>query len=376
MVFHPDLSAAKDLLAPLIAKQSVNPPGNESLVTNVVKSWFDAWGIPYEEFEGVAGRANLVGTIGSSGPVIIIVGHSDVVPAGDGWQSDPFTLTEKAGLWYGRGTVDNKGPMASILLAAKELKEHEAALQCTVKVVIAADEERGSGAGIIHVLEKGLTGDMGIIPDIGGHLENIDVAEKGRLEVVVTATGRQGHGAYPSSGKNAITLLAKFIAAVEQITFDYQAHPFLSAPTLNVGMVSGGAAANMIPGKAQATIDIRFLPGMREEAIMGTLETSAKEIDQEAFSFEVTDRLLPTSVPADHALVTKLQASIKAVTGKDAGLEGTSGATIAKPLNEAGIPSIGCGIGDGDLMHVADEHIDPEEILQLARVLVDFCERQ
>ncbi len=352
------------ILSTLISKKTVNPPGDESLVTDYIKQLFTAWNIPFETFEKTPGRTNIIGTVGQGKPVIAIICHSDVVPPGENWETDPFTLVEKEGKFYGRGVVDNKGPLTSILLAAKEC-----AKQCTVKIVAAADEEKGSKQGAIYLLnECNFTADYVIIPDIGGNLKNIDIAEKGRLEIKVIAKGRQGHGAYPESGSNAINTLSEFITKLQNHQLTYTEHPFLSPPTINVGNISGGDAANMIPALATATLDIRTLPSMTTEKVLVELQSIAKE----NIEFEVLNVLNPTQIPPDNKLVEAIMQAITQVTHNQPKLVGTNGATIAKPFIEKGIPAVGIGIGD--MMHVANECIEKQEIINLKEVLLKTIE--
>lgn len=370
-----DEALLKTILKSLVSKKTVNPPGDESLAAGYIAGLFRQWRTPYKRLEKSRSRANVVATIGKGKPVIVIVGHTDVVPPGEGWKGDPFTLKESKGVFTGRGVVDDKGPLTAVLLAAKHLKRHEKDLRCTVKIVAAADEERGSEYGALFLLKGGLKADYAIIPDICGSLKTLDIAEKGRIEVQVAAHGKQGHGAYPESGLNAIDLLAAFLVKLKGHRFAHKKHPYLSAPTCNTGNIAGGSASNMIPATASAVLDIRFLPGMKPKTIVEELQALADTVPHGSFTFETLSIAPPTQVAARNSLVKALQEATKEVTGKVPVPVGSNGATIAKQFIAEGIPAVGIGIGDQDQMHAPNESIKKKEIVDLARVLVLAVEK-
>ena len=99
----------------LIGANTVNPPGNERLAVNIVEKYFKTHGIRYNIFEKIAGRANIVGYIGNRSPTLLVACHLDVVPPGNGWDTDPFKSVVRNGRIYGRGANDNKGQMSSML---------------------------------------------------------------------------------------------------------------------------------------------------------------------------------------------------------------------------------------------------------------------
>lgn len=191
----------------------------------------------------------------------------DVVPPEDGWDSDPFTPVEKDGFLYGRGVLDNKGPPAASLLAARVLKQVVGDDGIGGELIIAAlaDEEASSvegDFGVGYLLEEDfIRPTCAIIPDIGENMRSIDVAEKGRVVLRIVAAGVQAHGSTPERGVNAIYKMAHFVTKLEQLQLPHQVHPVLRSPTLNLGEVHGGAAPNIVPGECTAYVDVRIVPG-------------------------------------------------------------------------------------------------------------------
>lgn len=299
--------------------------------------------------------------------------HLDVVPAGEGWDADPFALRVDRGKAIGRGVLDNKGPLAAMLMAARFLREN-ATLKGTFVLVAAADEECGSALGLEWLLSRGNTApSMAIIPDIGGHMKVIDVAEKGVMFVEATAQGRQAHGSRPELGVNAIWIMADFLQRLRERPVPPGSHPLLTPSTCNLGRVEGGTAPNMVPARCTACLDIRYLPGQDPERILGHLEMLAEDVRRAhpdgELQLRVQTQLPPTEIPCDHPLVTALQNSVREVLGRTAKATGASGATVAKQLIARGIPAVGCGPGDEGQAHTANESIEIGDLAGLGQVL-------
>jgi len=126
--------------------------GEEYRVAEIVKRVFEKNDIPYDVYARQEGRPNVIAILGKneSGKRLLMPAHMDIVPAGEGWDTDPFEAVEKDGMLFGRGTLDNKGPLASILLAAEVMKELGLDNELTGQLQIAAlsDEEAEDPDGI------------------------------------------------------------------------------------------------------------------------------------------------------------------------------------------------------------------------------------
>ena len=193
-----------DLLSALIAARTENPPGNESAAAAELGAFFKRYDIPFEEFAAEPERVNLIGRVGSGGKTLLLPGHLDTVPAGDGWTHPPFAARILDGRMYGRGASDDKGPTAALALAGACLKQCFQ-LNGTVLLAGVADEELGSALGLEYLLQEGkLAADFAIVPDVAGNMKTIDMAEKGLLFVEIVSHGRQAHGSTPEQGVNAL----------------------------------------------------------------------------------------------------------------------------------------------------------------------------
>ena len=253
----------------LIGANTVNPPGNEYLAVDIIKKYFSTHSIRYETFEKVAGRTNIIGYIGKGSPTLLVACHLDVVPAGDGWDTDPFKSVVKDGRIFGRGANDNKGQMAPMLVLAKLLKENESTLNGSLMLIGAADEEKGSRLGLEYLLDEcGITADYAIIPDVANNMKIIDVGEKGALFLNIISHGKQCHGSTPEKGTNAIWNMIELLNQVKELKHKCISHELFTPPTMNLGTISGGAAHNIVPAKCEAKLDIRYLPGETGKEIL------------------------------------------------------------------------------------------------------------
>jgi acetylornithine deacetylase/succinyl-diaminopimelate desuccinylase family protein len=361
------------LLSKLIAQDTTNPPGNEYLAAAVVKKFFRKNSIRYRVFEREKGRTNLIGYIGKGKPRLIVACHLDTVPAGKGWKSDPFKAKVKGGRIYGRGAVDNKGPLAGVLVAAAILKKAEKRLKGQIAFACLADEERGSKCGMYHLLNKGrLHGEYALVPDIEHELKKIDVAEKGLLFLKITSFGRQAHGSSPKEGINAIWNMLEFLGLFRHYRMKAKPHALLSPPTINLGVIRGGEAPNIVPGECSVKIDIRYLPSQKAPAIISDIKTMLKKVERKnktaRFRLEVIDDQKPVEADVDNELIRSIKKHVKAVTGSSATIIGLSGTTLVKPLAAKGVRAVGFSPGEG-MAHKTNEFISVSELVAFSKIL-------
>ncbi len=365
-------------LCDLIRARTVNPPGDEYLAAKVLTDFCDSRGIACETFEKEVGRTNVVARIGSGRPRVLVPCHFDVVPAGDGWETDPFEPVETGGRIYGRGAKDNKGPLAAMMLAAAYLKDHEADLPGQLVLVGCADEEAGSALGMMYLLaECGLEAECSIVPDAGHEMRLIDVGEKGALFMKVVAVGRQAHGSTPERGASALWPVLDFLGRIRQWRPppppESEATDLFTPATLNIGAVHAGAVPNMVPGRCEALIDVRYLPGTDGSDIIEHLRSELAAVEAASdgvrMALEVTTHQLPTLVDTQGPLARALERATERVTGIRPERYGQSGATVAKFLILEGIPAVGFCCGPEGVAHVAGEWIDLDDVARFAEVM-------
>lgn len=381
-----ELQTAIEILSELVAARSENHPGDGPLTCSeagaaaVVARYFDLYGIGYRTYEKAPGRTNIIGKIGSGGPVLIIPSHLDTVPAGAGWRTDPFALHMDAGRARGRGACDDKAAMAASLIAAARLARSKARPGGTVLIAGIADEEKGNTYGAKYLLqEEKLMADFAIVPDAPSHMRELDIAEKGMVSVRVTSYGKASHASLPERGVNAVVHLARLAATLSDANLASPPHNCFTPATMNVGTFSGGVAPNVVPDMAVMVVDFRILPGMTQADAEGFVRGAAKEVKarygEARFEVEVTSSMPPHDIALAGARGAALVEGVQEAAGRALGRTLTpvckGGVTFAKEFVLAGIPAIALGPGDPAAPHVANEWIETEEIIQLADFLVE-----
>ncbi len=378
------------ILGEMVAQKTVNVPsdklprfdylkirGEEWRVAEIVKREFTQWGIPFDVFTRMEGRPNVIGYVGKGtdpGKKLFMACHMDVVPPGTGWDTDPFVMLERDGKVYGRGVLDNKGPLASSMLAAKVMKQvvGDDAIPGQLQVSGMSDEEASDPDGIdygVHYLmeEKLISPTYAIIPDIGENMLKIDVAEKGRMVVRVHAKGVQAHGSTPHLGVNAIHKMARFLTSLEDYELQYTPDPVLKKPTVNVGEIHGGAAANIVPSECYCDIDLRIIPGQTPESVLEELRKLASQVADD-FTLTIESASRPHAIDPNNILVKSIQQNATPF-----GLQpvpfGLGGGTFAKGMNEHGILAVGFGPGDDTAFHVANEFVEISQLVVFAEMI-------
>ena len=189
---------------------------------------------------------------------VILNGHLDVVPAPEEAFIPKITKKDGKTIMWGRGTSDMKGCDVCILLAFLECIEE--GCNTDMALLFTTDEAVGGFDGMGYVLDQGLTADIVFIPD-GGNDWSVCTDEKGVFHAKFTSKGVSAHGSRPWSGENAIT---KLIGVYESIKIQFNEKWDEATkkdnwkPTLNLGALNGGNAANKVPNEATMLLDIRY----------------------------------------------------------------------------------------------------------------------
>ena len=349
-------------------------PGQESRVCRVLARELDAQRIPYATHAKVPGRDSLLATVGRGEPGyrhLLVLLHTDTVPSGSpsDWRFEPFAPFEKDGNLYGRGVLDDKGPLAASFAALKLLKRHEASMPGAFTFGAVADEEVGIGVGLPYLIEKGLIHCTdAVIPDIAGNMKEINIAEKGRVALRLRARGRQAHAMDPSKGINAIQALGCVLVAIDGLRLEHATHPILGGPTINVALVRGGVAPNVVPADAEATLDIRYVPGQTGAGIRAEIQALADRVLASAgwdpgatVRVEIVQDSLPCQVSPDAPIVKRLLRH-----APDAKVIGSGGGTFAKDLVLMGVDAVGWAPGDEATYHQPNEEIAVDQLVVFA----------
>ena len=355
-------------------------PGEEGKVVAILQKELAPYSIPSTTHAKVRGRENLLARAGKARPGyrrLMVMLHTDVVPSGapSAWKFAPFEPFEKGGKLYGRGVLDDKGPLAAAFATLLILKKYEEFVEGEFIFAAVADEEVGIGVGIDYLLEQKLIDCTdAIIPDIAGEMREINVAEKGRVLLKVKATGRQAHAMNPAKGVNAIHAMSRFLLALEGLTLTHTTHPILGGPTINTGLIHGGMAPNAVAADCEVTLDIRYVPSQTPDGIRGEIQTLADSVNMPGASFtvEIFKSSLPCEVSPDAPIVKLILKH-----APDAKVVGSGGGTFANPLVQYWIQAVGWSAGNEETYHEPNEEIEISQLTtfagRLANLAFDIC---
>ena len=262
-----------ELTCALIARPSVTPvdAGCQQLLANRLH----AAGFTCEHLH-LGEVDNLWATHGSGAPVLVLLGHTDVVPPGpvETWASDPFTPEVRDGVLYGRGAADMKGSVAAFVVAAEQFVAAHPNHPGTLALLLTSDEEGDAIDGVRHVArlfgERGqridwcITGEPSSTAKLGDLLR---VGRRGSLSAKLRIKGVQGHVAYPEKARNPIHLAAPALAELSARHWDdgYESFPPTSLQISNIN--AGTGANNVIPGELQVMFNLRYNPHWNAEQL-------------------------------------------------------------------------------------------------------------
>ncbi|MFI8565253.1 M20 family metallopeptidase [Rhodococcus sp. NPDC078407] len=263
------------LTAALIDAGGENPGDVEEKTAKVLAEHCRASGFDVRTVEVAPGRPNVIVSIGSDDrPGILFVGHSDVVPAGTGWTTHPFSAVVRDGRIFGRGACDMKGGLAAVVAAMTAVQRAGLADEYPMTLACLVDEE-DTGLGIRAFVAE---------PEHRNYSRCV-VAEptdlvtifgcRGAANLEIEVHGRSAHAGQPRNGANAISAAARIIALIEnsQIELDADPDPDLGPATWNVGTISGGTGTSMVADHCVLTVDRRLLPGESAASVVDNLRS-------------------------------------------------------------------------------------------------------
>ncbi len=310
---------------------------------------------------------------------IVLSGHTDVVPVdGQSWDTDPFSLTEKKGTLFGRGSCDMKGYIATTLALVPEFLEMPRSRP--LHLALSYDEEVGC-VGATSMLEEIVK--RGIRPDgcVVGEPTSMRavVAHKGINVYQCRVHGRSAHSSLTAQGCNAVEYAARLICAIRDMADAYKANgPYdtlydVPYSTMTTNQIRGGIAVNTIPDLCEFTYEFRNLPGMSPERMQAQVEQYVHDHLLPRMMAEYPEARIdidaigvsPGLETAEQEAITAL---VRALTG-DQEQRKVAYATEAGLFQRIGIPTIVCGPGDIMQAHKPNEFVSIEQLEQCERFL-------
>ena len=383
------LEKVEKILSELVAFKSFPGEPNKELIL-FIKNFLEELNIDVIlDTHSDGKRFNLFATVGlETDNGIILSGHTDVVPASkNGWNQDPFILQKCNGRFYGRGTVDMKGFIASTLAMASTFKEQEDKLVIPIHYAFTFDEEEGTiGASQMpdFLNQLGIKPRIAIIGEPTGMLPFN--GHKGGLELISEIRGSSGHASDPRNKVNAIYYASKLISYIENLSLKLSKNPKIGTPynppysTLSVGRIDGGEARNIIPNLCNFDWEIRPVPNDNAFEILNIIkEYSEKVIEKEMKSIDPNSGIkfkevawCPSMENYSNTYAEKLIKYLWINETPSVLSFGTDGGHY----QSAGIETIVFGPGKMEQMHQPNEYIEIEAIqesLNFLEKLLNFA---
>jgi acetylornithine deacetylase len=361
-----------ELTRSLLRATGENPPGGEAETVAVLAAAAAELGLDVTETFVEPGRGNLRITLpGGDEPGLLLLGHTDVVPVGDGWTTDPYGGELIDGRIYGRGASDMKGGLAASLAALAALRG--VGLSGPVELAALIDEEE-TGKGIRAYVGSVDRAFRGCVTTEPTDLQTI-IGARGDSYLRVQVHGRACHAGNPADGANAIYGAAAVVAEIERLHAELARapHPLLGPATWSVGQISGGTGGSIVPAECVLVADRRLLPGESPAAVLDDLRQRVASLQLENRGLSV-DLAMPMEMPAfetpaDADLVRITDTALTAAGGPGLPLGGWTaacdGGYVARDL---GVPVVVMGPGSVTTQaHRADESVAVDELLIAAR---------
>ena len=272
------------LACELIRRPSVTPEDagcQTILAERLARFGFRTEPMPFAEVDNLWARR------GGDGPLLVLLGHTDVVPTGplEQWSSPPFEPTVRDGYLYGRGAADMKGSVAAMVTALERIVARHPKHDGSVALLVTSDEEGPSVNGVRRVMEtlggRGeridwcLVGEPSSTERLG---DTVKIGRRGSLGGTVTVRGVQGHIAYPHLAHNPIHDLARLLAKLADTVWDEGSEHFPPTSFQVSNVTAGTGADNVIPGHAQALFNFRYSTRHDRDSLVAAVEAASRAL--------------------------------------------------------------------------------------------------
>lgn len=383
------LLSDKDLLARLMAFDTVSHRSNAP-ISDFACEYLEGGGVTVERLPDETGeKINVVATCGReptvdapAGEGLVLCGHLDTVPADEpDWQGDPYTLTERNGCYFGRGSCDMKGFIA---LAMNVMREAAVAFpKQPLMLILTHDEEVGS-LGAKRFIDE-WPGDRPLPrAAIIGEPTSLNAVRmhKGHLKFRITSRGASAHSGSPHLGTNAIEPFGRIITALADLRLTFESQrtdtsqffPAVPHPVLNLSTIHGGTAVNVIPDSCTLELGVRLLPGQATdeavEAVRSCVINCAADADIEVVLENENPTLL---TDADAPIHTTLCDMLNQTDS-----QGVSFSSDGGWLSRLGLDCVLFGPGTIEVAHRPNEYVPIDEFIRcrdMLRILIErFCQ--
>ena len=357
----------KQILSELVKIDSVSSRSNAEIVAYLerrcAKLGLITRRYPYQDEQGIE-KINLVALTADVDEVeLALVGHTDTVPYDPNW-SEATDLTERDGKLYGRGSCDTKAFIAAALTAVENVKATK-----PLALIFTADEEIGlRGAKKLAEIKP-----LRVRYSIVGEPTSLTPirAGKGYSLAEVIVKGREAHSAYPALGASAVFRAARLIARLESIAEElkHDQHDAFDPPytTLNIGLIHGGSAKNVLAGECRFTLEWRPVPTQSSEHVLNLFNAAIEAEKQNDPNFECEVDANRQDTGFETAPDSPLIKLLENASGRASGT--VAFGTEAAQMKLLGSEAVVIGPGDIREAHRTGEFVPIDELERCADIL-------
>ncbi|MDM5272661.1 succinyl-diaminopimelate desuccinylase [Sulfurovum sp. zt1-1] len=356
-----------DLLMKLLSFESITPDDAGSL--KFIEEYLPGYEATYVNIEGVK-NLFLTKKFGN-GSHLCFAGHVDVVPPGDGWETNPFVPVIKDDKIYARGTQDMKSGVAAFVQVLKEADEFEGRLS----LLLTSDEEGDAKYGTVVMLEH--LKEVGMLPDYCIVAEPtceerfgdaIKIGRRGSINGYLTIKGKQGHAAYPEKAINPVHQIAPILDKIAGVNLDSGDDNFAPSKMVITDIRGGMEVTNVTPGSLKIMFNVRNSTKTSQEDIKLHIDKLFKDLN---YTLELTQGSYPFVTKRDSKIVEKLTESIKDITGLQTKFSTAGGTSDARYMGAYGIDVVEFGVKN-DTIHAPNERTTIGEVEGLYQVFKDL----
>ncbi len=363
------ISSISKILSEMCSFDTSNPPGNEHKLAVFLKNIIEKYTsttpkiIPVEK-----GRSNLVVNLirNPKKPSILLLGHLDVVPAGNRWTKNPFQPNIKDNRLYARGSSDMKSGLLVFLIVFIKLF-HDPEFRDNITMLFTCDEER-NGSGIKKFIDNASPEQYKAIFVSEPTSNKIVLKERGALWLRIETKGISAHSSTPDLGKNAIQEMIKLYFAIKHGEYIKEKKKEIS---ISLNLINGGEKENIVPEYCSSLIDIRYTPNIDLTDLRDHINKAVKKTNVESrLTYTLNREAFKTN--KENFYVKKLMNSYFEITRKKAEFGRVNYFTDAAFFSKKDIPKIIFGPGEPDLAHKTNEFVKLSKIKDSILVYEEF----
>jgi len=351
------------LFKKLLSFKSITP--NDDGAMEFIKNYLNDFEVIESEKEGVK-NIFLYKKFGE-GDHLCFAGHIDVVPPGDGWDTNPFTPVEKNEFIYARGAQDMKSGVSAFLWALKNTKNFNG----TLSTLITSDEEGDAIWGTKYMLEilkeKNLIPDYAIVAEPTCEKEFGDalkIGRRGSINGVLRKTGKQGHAAYPEKSINPIHKVAQVLHKIAGVDLDKGDEFFAPSKFVVTDIRAGMEVTNVTPGELKMMFNVRNNTHTNMEKIKNFIHKYFKDMN---YKLELKQSAKPFITDPNTKVVKTLDKAIKEVTNITPKHSTAGGTSDARFFADFKVKVVEFGVKN-DTIHAPNEKTSKDEVIKLGKI--------